>query len=351
MASVNSQAGLFSKKGYSPSGTDENMPNGCDIELQVRTPQKPTRQLSYENLDDRDFTEDALASHQYEEPVDIRSRNRERALQDPSASGDNNCNRRKRKQAGDKDCTDGYHKSSLSNAFKIVVFAAFLLALAAVVLAVLLMVGGLSVPACRKCKKELVVGHDPSGPSEASGSTQELWEAIKQLRSILAKLNAEVKVRELTISKLQRDDLKNAGKIQALERKASYRIFVFNDTTFNISSYLGQQTGVKGENGSNGLTGQTGPGNMTLCRYMSKEGAPYTPDFSGNGQNVIVSEPEGHRIIGATCSTLGASEYNLKSGINAANVRQYECECRGKSSVFLALGGRAQCIIHYWMCA
>lgn len=345
MASVNSRSGLFPSKGrgYSPTAMDENMSND-DIELQLRTePQKPSRQ-QYENINDREFTEDA--SHQYEEPDGIRDRNRE-VLPGPSSEGSSRP--QKVKKAGE-DRSDGYHQDSFPRVFKILAFVGFLFALASLIVVVLYMAGVIATLSCRQC--QLVPGQDSDGSStKVFGSTQKsLWDEIKELKSNVSELNAAVKKRDAAISKLKRVEVKNSAKIAELERKANYRVFVFNDTTFNISSFLGPHTGVKGDNGFNGKTGKTGPGNMTLCRYMSEEGVPFTADRN-TVQNVIVTEPRGYRIIGATCSTLGTAEYNLRSEVNSAKMRHYECECRGKSSLFAAGNGRARCIMHYWMCA
>lgn len=348
MTSVDSRTGLFPKKGYLPTGTDENKSNG-DIELQVKTP--PTKpKPSYENMEDRTFTDDPMANHQYEEPVDIRNRNGERPIPGSSTTGHNR-SRPKRSPKGENDFIDGYHRNVLPNIFKTVIFASFFLALAAFLLVVFVMVGVITTPECYGCQENVATRQDPSDSTFVAKPVEErLREEIKKLKSNFSKLDAKVNRRDESISKLLRDDFKLAAKIAELERKASYRVFVFNDTTFNISSFLGPQIGIKGENGLDGMTGKTGPGNMTLCRYISEESAPFTPAPSGNGQNVIVTEPMGKRIIGVTCSTRGASEYNLKSVVNAVNMRQYECECRGKSSVFSVGAGYGVCIIHYWIC-
>ena len=348
MASGNSRSGLLTKRGYSPTGTDENITKG-GIELQERVPQKqnPTRQQSYENMNERDFSEEVC--HQYEEPVDIRSRNHETAssVHDSSNSAENTQNRRVKKVRETADCTDGNHRRALPRGFKILALVGFLLTIAAIILAVLLMAGAVRTGKCNDCKRDLVLGQDASKSSE---STQKrLWKVIKELKTSVGRLNATLKKRDETILDLQLQDLKHAGKIAELQRKASYRVFVFNGTTFNISNYQGPQIGVKGDTFSDGQTGKIGSGNMTLCRYMSEEGVPFTMDESAVG-NVIVTEQQGYRIIGATCSTVGASEYNLKSQINSNNFRQYECECRGRSNLFAAKDGRAKCILHYWQC-
>lgn len=329
---------------------DEKTSNG-DIELQVQLPpkQKPNRQQSYENMDGQQFGEDVC--HQYEEPVDVRSRNQETecltSAGEPSTSLRENRRNRNVKEARDVDCTDGNRRVALPTVFKILALAGCFFAILAVILIVLLMTGAVPVGHCGGCKKELVPRQIDS---KRSASTQErLWKDIKELKSNVSRLNAALKKREGTILKLQRQDLKNGGRIAQLERKSGYRVFVFNDTTFNISNFLGPQIGVKGDNGLDGQMGKVGFGNLTLCRYMSEEGVPFTAGNAADGI-VTVTEAKGYRIIGATCSTVGASEYNLRSEINSASFRQYECECRGNSKLFVGTDGRAKCIIHYWMC-
>ena len=345
MASANSRSGLFPAR-----GTDENTSNG-DIELQVQLPpkQKPNRQQSYENIDGQDFVEDVC--HQYEEPVDIRSRNQETERLTSAGEANTSLRENRRngnvKEATEVDCTDGNRRVALPGVFKILAVAGCFFAILAVILVVLLMTGAVRVGHCGECKSEPV---SRQIDSKRSASTQErLWKDIKELKSNVSRLNAALKKREGTIWKLQRQDLKNGGRIAELERKSGYRVFVFNDTTFNISNFLGPQIGVKGDSGLDGQMGKVGSGNLTLCRYMSEESVPFTVGDAAVGI-VTVTEQNGYRIIGATCSTMGASEYNLRSEINSLSLRQYECECRGKSKLFVRRDGRAKCIIHYWMC-
>jgi len=330
-------------------------------------PLKPNHHSSYENMNGRGFTDDL--GHQYEDPAKLKDevfkkQSRGKPLP-PSRSGKRkkvnevyepvNTNQRKRTFTDESDTCDGYHRDTCSKCFKIMAFIGCLLALAASAVLIMLMLGVLSTPSCRDCKKELVPGE--TSAARATGSTEELWNVIKILKSNVSKLNAAVKMKDEVISQLQKRDVEHTGKIAELEKKAKDLVVVVNNKKFNVSEFVGPRgppgidgpAGPKGQDGVDGRAGKPGPGNMTLCRYESRQSAPFTADTSG-GSNVVVTEGRGERIIAVTCSTLGTSEYNLKSGVNAANNRQYQCQCRGQSSVFRAAAGKALCILHYWTC-
>lgn len=352
-----------------PTGSDELMMDE-DPEVQARMPLKPRHHSSYENMNGRSFTDDS--SHQYEDPGKLtdevfRVQNRGRPALPASRSSNKHPRRkvneayepvsskqRRRTFTEESDSSDGYHRDTCSKVFKIMAFLGFLFALAASAMLVLLMLGILSTPSCQDCKKELVPGQISA---QATGSIDELWNVIKELKSNVSALNAAVKRKEEVILQLQRRDLEHTGKIAELERKANSQVVVVKDSKFNVSSLVGPRgppgiagpTGPKGQDGLDGKPGKPGPGNMTLCRYMSRKSAPFTAHSSG-GQDVVVTEQPGEKIVGVTCSTLGTSEYNLKSAENTAKHRQYRCECRGQSSVFRAATGRAECILHYWSC-
>ena len=217
----------------------------------------------------------------------------------------------------------------------VVRFVGFFVGLAALALMVMITLGMLSLPSCHDCKKEIVPGS--SSNSEAFGSTQELWQIIKELRENVSRLSVAVRGKDDMISQLQRRDLEHTNKIAELERIATQPVFVSNNTDFNISGLIGPRgppgvpgpPGPKGDDGSDGKPGKTGSGNMTLCRYVKKTSVSFTAERYGNGQNVIVTEPKGYRMMGVTCSTLGTSEYNLITEQNDQKVRHYASECRG----------------------
>lgn len=366
MASVNSRAELFPNRAFSPTGSDDLMMDE-DPEFQARMPLKPRHHSSYENMNDRSFTDDL--SHQYEDPAKLKDevfqkQSRGRPLPVPSRSGKRkkvnevyepvNTNQRKRTFTDESDTCDGYHRDPCSKCFKIMAFLGFFFALAASAVLIMLSLGMLPTPSCRDCKKELVPGKT-SAAQGATGSMEELWIVIKKLKSNVSELNAAVRRKDEVISQLQKRDLEHTDKIAELEKKAKDLVVVVNNKKFNVSEFLGPRgppgidgpAGPKGEDGVDGKPGKPGPGNMTLCRYVSKQSVSFTVGTSISG-NVLVTEEPRERIIGVTCSTLGTSEYNLSSWVNGAKKRQYRCQCGGQSLLFRASAGK--CIIHYWTC-
>ena len=55
------------------------------------------------------------------------------------------------------------------------------------------------------------------------------------------------------------------------------------------------------------------------------------------------------KILGATCSTNYAEEYNLLSKQQAGGKWRYACNCRGESDRFKTTGDK-KCYLHYWEC-
>ena len=369
MASVNSRAELFPNKAFSPTGSDDLMMDE-DPEFQARMPLKPRHNSSYENMNGRSFTDDL--SHQYEDPAKLKDevfekQSRGRPLPVPiSRSGKKrkkvnevyepvNTNQRKRTFTDESDTCDGYHRDTCSKCFKILAFFGFFMALAASAVLIVLFLGILSIPGCRDCKKELVPGQ--TSAAQATGSTEELWNVIKKLKSNVSELNAAVKRKDELISQLQKRDLEHTDKIAVLEKKAKDLVVVVNNKKFNVSEFVGPRgppgidgpAGPKGEDGVDGKPGKPGPGNMTLCRYAS-DSVSFTAGISVEGNIVVIEKPD-ERIIGVTCSTLGASEYILSSWFDdGAKKRFYKCRCGGRSSVFPPVGVKASCILHYWTC-
>lgn len=378
MASVNSRAELIPNRAFTPTGSDELMMMDDEPDFQAKMPLTPKRHhSSYENMNGHRFADD---THQYEDPGKLRDavfRGRP-APPEPKKSGTKRprkkvnetyeavqTKQRRRTFTNDSEFSDGYRKDRWSTFFKILAFAACIFALAALAVTLMLMLGILSTPACQECtKKEVVPRSDESGVRDAqvSESTQEFWQMLKELKSNMTDMNLAVKEKDALISKLQRRDLEHTKRIAELERIAENLKLASKNSTMIVvkSGERGPQgrpgppgnPGPKGEDGLDGVPGKPGVGNMSLCKYRTLESTPFTASITGFGQNVVLTEPNGYRIVSVTCSTRGASEYNLKSDLNWQQVRQYECDCRGKSSVFTgdAAGRRSFCILHYWMC-
>ena len=328
------------------------------MEDQTSIPLKPMRhQPSYENMNTVTFAEDC--DHQYDELHGNNRRNTSNVA--PSQSDGKNKQtrrpRRKEREAANEsvDSCDGSRQRAPSKVFRILAFAGFLVALVVFIAVILIALGALSPSSCRECKKysELTSG-------KASLSTQELMQVIQELSSNISELDAAVNSKEEIISRLQTQDGELTEKIAELDRKTRHQAVVVFNSSDNLASLTGPQgplgipgaTGPKGEDGLVGKTGQRGVGNMTSCRYLTRESASFKADSSVTGHKVFLTEEPGYKILGVTCSTTGTLEYNFKSEINATtNVREHECECRGLSKVFSqANSDEAKCVIHYWMC-
>lgn len=94
--------------------------------------------------------------------------------------------------------------------------------------------------------------------------------------------------------------------------------------------------------------GLNGKGDLSQCKYDVETG------FTTNGDDKVadasVAESVGSRIIGVTCSTNFAQEYNLVSTVSS-NKRKYICNCKGDSILFrLMPQEKKTCNLHYWSC-
>ncbi|XP_068682786.1 uncharacterized protein [Montipora foliosa] len=94
--------------------------------------------------------------------------------------------------------------------------------------------------------------------------------------------------------------------------------------------------------------GLNGTGDLSQCKYDVEIG------FRTNGHDTVadasVTESIGSRIIGVTCSTNFAQEYNLASTVSS-NKRKYICNCKGASNHFHPTQQeKKSCNLHYWSC-
>lgn len=336
MASGKFQFSLLAKKDFSPAGEKADMSNK-HLELQVREPEKQRRR---QQSNEPEFIEDV--THEYDKLVYVGARAQKNCSSERSklTKGDQNGIGNMSEQS---DCTDGNRPKSLPKTFKILNCLGFLLSIAALLLVILLIAGKLPVLNCGNCNKmeHLPIGQEEEASTISSLKQENLWKVIRQVKSDLSRIKKSLKERDAKILRLQMQGLKRAGKIAELERKFTYRVYVFNGTAINVT---GARSNI------DLTTGKLRDENLTTCNYKREEGIQFTAGESAMG-NVIVTEKKGYKILGVACSTIGASEYNLKSEINAANLRQYECECQGTSSNFKFTNlGLAKCIIHYWIC-
>lgn len=70
--------------------------------------------------------------------------------------------------------------------------------------------------------------------------------------------------------------------------------------------------------------------------------------------NFVMCNIQGKKILGATCSTNRAAEYNLEIGTLPpgdpdAGKYFYRCTCKGLSTLFTT-GNPLECIVHFWEC-
>lgn len=108
--------------------------------------------------------------------------------------------------------------------------------------------------------------------------------------------------------------------------------------------------GDKGAPGPQGPRGAQGAGNFSQCLYKFKQGVGVSP---GAVALVELVEQTDKKVLGATCSTNKAAEYNLsvKKYTGGPNVGQYlfTCTCRGVSPHDTS-GDNVFCHLHYWEC-
>jgi len=105
--------------------------------------------------------------------------------------------------------------------------------------------------------------------------------------------------------------------------------------------------GPAGPAGSIGAPGPKGAGDFSACQYKTVTETQTPGDSS---VSAVLAEPNGKRVLGVSCSTNFATEYNLISTVRN-NVRGYACTCKGSSSLFSPFGGQQKsCYIHYWEC-
>lgn len=323
------------------SSHDSRVREYDDQDFEMRVPLQPS---SYENMNN--FVDDP--SHQYEDPVrfqgDKMPRKKTNDLYEPAKRG-------KRRRFTDSLSEGSYDNPSQRDpcwlCVRITVFLVFFLALAALALIALIVFGFLPIKGCTSCSAE----NTEDGRVASVSRSSELWEIVKELRANVSELSETLKEKNNVIEDLQRRDTEQGKKLAELESKQP--VFVEDGKLVNVTTLIGRR-GPRGYNGSQGAAGArglAGKRNLSLCRYVVAESLPYTAD-SGSGQNVEIMEGKGQKIMGVSCSTVGSSEYNLKSNLRS-NVRQYECECRGESTLFPQGGanpGKSYCYIHYWTC-
>ncbi|XP_015767569.1 PREDICTED: uncharacterized protein LOC107346301 [Acropora digitifera] len=112
-------------------------------------------------------------------------------------------------------------------------------------------------------------------------------------------------------------------------------------------------TNVSRITGPNKALGSNGKGGLRGCKYKVQIG---NGTEGTHAVDASLEEPMRFRIIGATCSTNYAQEYNLESNIPSTKRRRFICNCKGSSKLFVPSllpegKEKRQCRLHYWLCS
>ena len=240
---------------------------------------------------------------------------------------------------------------------RVVLFLSFLIVMGELGFVTIIWRGYLAVPLT--CKGECAgIGESPSVAHSRRPDWQGIRSVIEEMKSRAADLAVAVKeLDDLTDSvKKSLDD--RAKRIAKLEHASNSSMKQLRIEALERRQEVGPD-GLRGFNGSQGPPGLRGPkgkpgyDNLVLCRYTKKDSSPFTADETGSGQSVDIQESNGIKIFGASCSTSGTTEYNLRGFQISRDLKAYECVCKGLSTLFPLYGaqtGKSVCSIHYWTC-
>ncbi|KAJ7351856.1 hypothetical protein OS493_035161 [Desmophyllum pertusum] len=110
--------------------------------------------------------------------------------------------------------------------------------------------------------------------------------------------------------------------------------------------------GHNGSQGSAGPVGSTGPqgpkgaGDFSSCQHKVKAEAAAA---GLTWAMAAKTEPNGKIILGATCATNFAAEYNMLTQLQSTGKWRYVCSCKGTSTLFIPRAA-SNCYLHYWEC-
>lgn len=196
-------------------------------------------------------------------------------------------------------------------------------------------------------------------------------EEFQRIKRSLTDLRQELNSRELGINETMHRKLKHNDASQSLRMLLNSSFQEMKDELGQVWSSLNSSekdlqamwiaintteqeltlkiTNVSSISGPNKALGSNGKGGLRGCKYKVQIGN------DTEGSDVVdasLEEPMGSRIIGATCSTNYAQEYNLESNISSTKRRRFICNCRGPSQLFFPVGKeKRQCRLHYWLCS
>ncbi|KAK2567657.1 hypothetical protein P5673_008510 [Acropora cervicornis] len=202
----------------------------------------------------------------------------------------------------------------------------------------------------------------------AENSSQE---EIQRIKRSLTDLRQEVNSREKGINETIHLKLKHNDAMQSLKMLLNSSFQEMKDELGQVWSSLNSSekdlqamwiaintteqeltlkiTNVSRITGPNKALGSNGKGGLRGCKYKVHIGN------DTEGSDVVdasLEEPMGSRIIGATCSTNYAQEYNLESNISSTKRRRFICNCKGLKQLFFPVGKeKRECRLHYWLCS
>lgn len=351
MSSVGSRTGLT---GY-PNGRIHS-PSSCTEEFEYPNESHPLhpyprRPSSYEEMSGSgEYTPDGH-HHQYEDPRLLARQIRDGP---PPCKSEITVKPRKKTNELYERCRTDSNGSESSTGRRVccrdamcfLVSLSFVFAVGALALVILVILGHLVTVKCGKCLDEVHPNSPVSGASTMNAHTERMMKMIRELQANLTSLNRVVQKREEVIKELLLKEKTHGERLVELAHKPT--TLVIRNAKYNMSKLRGAPgpRGPAGIPGPPGKDGKPGNGNISACVY--KMGQTKFSPSAGSGHDVLVNQPRGWLIISATCSTEGASESNLVRYKRADNNVQYQCQCRGRSTV--TRRGAATCNIHYWLC-
>lgn len=350
MSSVGSRAGLTSY----PNGRMYNSPTGNN-EFDYSTTEShplhpyPRRPSSYEEMSGSGEYTPNGDHHQYEDP---RLLARQINKGPPPCKSEITVKPRKKTNELYERCradSDGSEnlgrRGCCRDVMCFLVSLSFVLAVGALVLVILVILGHLVTVKCGKCLDEVHPNSPVAGASTMEANNERMSKMIKELQHNVTTLNRFVHERDAVIQELLHKEETHARKLIELAHKPT--TLVISNAKYNMSKLRGAPgpPGPPGKMGPPGKDGKPGSGNITACVYKVNQ-AKFSASRA-SGHDVFVTQPPQSVIIGATCSTNGASESNLVRYQRSFGI-QFSCQCRGISTT--NSGGAATCYLHYWEC-
>ncbi|XP_068729242.1 uncharacterized protein [Montipora capricornis] len=208
--------------------------------------------------------------------------------------------------------------------------------------------------------------------------TRSLWATGIQIKSSLNDLRDKVHLGEQRINQTIDLKIKHYGDVQPLRMSFNNSLremkneltrmwFSLNSTGKRLQEQftaswlsmwsavnatqlelLNKITNVSKMAGPSVAPGLNGKGDLSQCKYDVETG--FTTNGGEKVADASVAESVGSRIIGVTCSTNFAQEYNLESTVSS-NKRKYICNCKGDSKLFRPTSQEKKtCNLHYWSC-